>query len=218
MNDTDKLNCLLDMNLTYNDYLIIGGDVAVRWNEKLDHLTERWYKRNVPCKVLFVDGNHENHDLLDTLPITEWNGGNIHIINEQINHLMRGQVFNIDGKTLLTMGGGYSVDKMYRTEGISWWSREMPSKEEYEIADINLKKHDYKVDYILTHDCPEIFLNEVITNSWKANPNELNMYLNEVYKAVTFKKWYFGHHHNDMFTNDFKCRCLYQDVIQIKGV
>ena len=71
---------------------------------------------------------------------------------------MRGQVFEIDGKTFFTMGGAESTDKMYRKEGKSWWAREMPSTEEYEEAVANLEKHSGKVDCILTHCAPEMTL------------------------------------------------------------
>lgn len=53
--------------------------------------------------TLFVDGNHENHALLDTFPVEEWHGGKIHRIKPSVIHLMRGQVFEIDGKNIFTM-------------------------------------------------------------------------------------------------------------------
>jgi hypothetical protein len=55
--------------------------------------------------VLFVDGTHENFDLLNAMAKESWNGGKVHIVSENILHLMRGQVFNINGKLFFTFGG-----------------------------------------------------------------------------------------------------------------
>ena len=67
---------------------------------------------------------------------------------------MRGQVFDIDGTTFFTFGGAYSIDKMYRTEGISWFPEELPNYEEYEEGWHNLESCGFKVDYILSHSGP----------------------------------------------------------------
>ena len=48
--------------------------------------------------------------MLSAYPITEWNGGKVHKIADNIIHLMRGQVFDIDGIRFFTMGGASSHD------------------------------------------------------------------------------------------------------------
>ena len=45
---------------------------------------------------------------------------------------MRGEVFKINDKVFFVMGGGYSIDKVIRIPGKSWWEEEMPAKEEYD--------------------------------------------------------------------------------------
>ena len=50
---------------------------------------------DLPVTVLFVDGNHENFDLLNAYPVEMWKGGKVHNIKPDIIHLMRGQVFEI---------------------------------------------------------------------------------------------------------------------------
>lgn len=67
---------------------------------------------------------------------------------------MRGEVYCIEGNTIFVMGGGYSIDKYRRTEGVSWWPQEMPSEEEYHNAIMNLEKVGNHVDYIITHTAP----------------------------------------------------------------
>jgi len=40
---------------------------------------------------------------------------------------MRGEVFQIEGKTFAVMGGADLIDKAMRREGKSWWKDEMES-------------------------------------------------------------------------------------------
>ena len=101
--------------------------------------------------ILFVDGTHENFDLLEQYPIEEWNGGKVRKIRDNVLYLMRGQVFTIDGKTIFTFGGGESPEKQMRIEAGCWWEREMPNIDEMNEGVQNLYQHDLQVDCIITH-------------------------------------------------------------------
>lgn len=67
---------------------------------------------------------------------------------------MRGEVYTINDKRLFAFGGGYSLDREYRKEGISWWPEENIQEEDRENADRNLDKFNHKVDYCITHTAP----------------------------------------------------------------
>ncbi|MDR0906007.1 MAG: metallophosphoesterase [Oscillospiraceae bacterium] len=96
--------------LTEDDYLIVLGDFGVCWdNNGEDNKVRNFWNRH-KCKVLFIDGNHENFDLLNAYHVSEWHGGKVHSLGKKITHLMRGQVFEIEGKTFFTMGGAASHD------------------------------------------------------------------------------------------------------------
>ena len=97
--------------------------------------------RKLPATVLFIDGNHENFADLNSYAVEQWHGGKVHIIEDDIIHLMRGQVFDIKGKLFFTFGGAYSIEKMNRSEGIDWFPEEMPSREEYQEGMGNLYKY-----------------------------------------------------------------------------
>lgn len=88
-------------NLTRDDYLIICGDFGLVWNNGNSEMYWRDWLNNKPWTTLFVDGNHENFPLLNRYPITKQWGGKVHQIEDNIYHLMRGQVFEINGKTFL---------------------------------------------------------------------------------------------------------------------
>ena len=86
-------------NLTKDDYVIIAGDFGGIWGlDKTDRYIIKTYEKR-SFTTLFVDGNHENHDALDQYPVEIWNGGKIHRISDTVIHLMRGQVFEIGGKS-----------------------------------------------------------------------------------------------------------------------
>ena len=202
-------------NLTKDDYVIITGDFGGVWDQdKTDkYIIKTYEKRNFT--TLFVDGNHENHDALDGFPVEEWHGGKIHRISNTVIHLMRGQVYEIGGKTFFTMGGAQSTDKIYRKEGISWWARELPSDEEYSEAISNLEKHDFKVNFIVTHCAPEDYAYYYTDLDISRKINKMTTFLSGLITEhdISFDGWYFGHYHEDIDFDNF--HCLYQRVVEI---
>lgn len=206
--------------LTKNDYLIICGDVALRWYDTQldgslhpqDKYLIKWYEQK-PFTTLFIDGNHENHSALNKYPVTEWCGGKVHQISDSVYHLMRGQVFNIDSKTFFTMGGATSIDKYHRKENISWWATEMPSKEELEEGVQNLEKYNFNVDYIITHCCGTSLIPMLCLGGDSDPLTNYFDYLEFDFK-LKFKHWYFGHYHRDRKLDD-KHTCIYNRVEKI---
>lgn len=208
--------CDNHLELTKNDYVIIAGDFGGVWaKETLDRDLKPF--SDLPVTVLFVDGNHENFDLINAYPIEIWNGGKVHKIKPDIIHLMRGQVFEIEGKTIFTFGGATSVDREWRTEGESWWSQELPSYEELDEGVANLKRYGNKVDYIITHSCSErAFAYPAIRNNAtiKYRCPEVQM-LSYIEDIASFKHWFFGHFHIDEQLSD-KYTALFHKVVEIK--
>ena len=153
--------------------------------------------------VLFVDGNHENFTRLEQYPVERWQGGCVHRLCPNLIHLMRGEVYRIGGSTLFAFGGGYSLDRCLRQEGVSWWPQEMPSEEEYANAEQNLGAADWQVDYIITHTLPSesaAYLASMHRRTIKsAVPEEwpLNAFLDGIQNRTDYKHWYCGHFHAD---------------------
>jgi predicted phosphodiesterase len=204
-------------HLTKKDYLIICGDFGLIWNNSNQELYWRKWLENKNFTTLFCDGNHENHVLLNKYPIEQWNGGKIHRISNSIIHLMRGQVFIIDGLKFFVMGGAVSVDKEFRIEHISWWKEELPNFVEMNEGLYNLKKHNNKVDYIISHTCSSNTL-KVISKLWRFTPkpeDTLNQYFDVIEQEIEYKMWYFGHFHEDMMVMDNQT-LLYNKIRKIK--
>lgn len=213
-------------SLTKDDFLIVCGDFGLLWNWKEGPLTVQedncwtaeemyWYKwlNDKPFTTLWVDGNHENYDRLKKYPVTEWHGGKVQKISDSILHLMRGQVYDINGKTYFTMGGAESHERgpatgtEKRDAHRIWWKEEIPLKKEWAEAERNLKKHNNIVDYIITHEAP----GNVLMNLNKG----VNGVANELWRirdTVEFDRWYCGHHHIDAYMG--KVRILYYDIAE----
>lgn len=211
--DLDKLkpeNFPVGQTLTKEDIVIILGDVGLTWN-KSDKVKSvlKWFN-DQPWTTLFIDGNHENFDILDNYPVSKWNGGNVHKLANSVYHLMRGQVFTINNQTFFTMGGGESVDKIHRTEFISWWSQETPNNTEINTAYENLEKHDNIVDFVLTHVCPASVVEKL-----SFPPSTTEIMLEELMSEVTYKQWFCGHMHIDQLFMYGKLRVLYDDIVEI---
>ena len=92
--------------LNRNDYLIICGDFGGVWGgeEKDADVLDMHESRNYT--TLFVAGNHENYDALNSYPVEMWNGGKIHRIRPHVIHLMNGQVYEIDGSRFFVIPEG----------------------------------------------------------------------------------------------------------------
>lgn len=199
--------------LTKNDYLVVCGDMGIVWDGgKSDQWWQKWFE-DKPFTTLFVDGNHENHPMLAQYPVEEWKGGKVHRVQPHVLHLIRGQVFNIDGTTLFAMGGASSHDKEYRVEGISWWPEELPSDAEYEEAIENLEANDWQVDLVVSH-CTANSVQEQLAY-WYEHDELTNFFEIVVREKLDYRHWYFGHYHQDKDVDDTHT-CLYQRVEQIR--
>lgn len=199
---------------TEDDYLIICGDVGVCGFSGSDEAATREVFRNLPVTTLFIDGNHENFEHLNSYPVDVWCGGKVHFIERNIIHLIRGQVFDINETRFFTFGGAHSIDKMYRTPGVSWFPEEMPTYAEYEEGWYNLEKVGFQVDYILTHSGPREVVAAMGYGEMSDDEVALRQYLQRVADNTDFTAWYFGHFHEDTEIEDM-FYCLYDELIII---
>ncbi len=197
---------------TEDDYLIICGDVGVCGFDPDIEKEARKILRSLPVTVLFVDGNHEHHPRLNDLPVDEWMGGKVHFVEPEIIHLMRGQVYDINGTKIFTFGGAYSIDKFARIEGISWFPEEIPTREEYEEGLDNLEKCDYQVDYIITHTAPYEVAAFLGYGDKTNSETTLRRYFQRIADEAEFKKWFFGHFHEDEVIEDVFV-AMYNEIV-----
>lgn len=204
--DIDKLNRFIGRkDLSKKDYLIICGDTGICGFSKKIESETREFLRKLPMTTLFIDGNHESFDVLGSLPVENWHGGKVHIIEPGIIHLMRGQIYEIEDKRFFTFGGAFSTDRQYRIKGETWFEEELPCEEEYAQALENLQKHEYKVDYMITHTAPYDIVRNLGYDTHEAALKQ-EKFLKQIADSASFRGWYFGHFHEDVDMGRFHCR------------
>ena len=187
--DIDRLKRL---RLKKTDFLIICGDFGFIWNgdKKEKQLLKKIGRRRYP--VLFIDGLHENFGLLSQFPVEEWNGGKTRIISGNLRYLMRGQVFDLNGEKVFTLGGGWSDDDD-DVLGEENRALAVPDLADRDESFQNLEKHGNKVDFVASFEPPSKIAGFL---SLSRNMREhAKTIADEVDKRVEFKRWFFGRYH-----------------------
>lgn len=229
-------------NMTRDDIVIVCGDFGV-WHDTSE---EQWWFKWLEEKsftIVFADGNHENFDRLygDEFEVVDFHGGKAHKIRDNIYHLMRGYVFDFEGKKFFVFGGASSHDiqdgivrreeyaceedyyddikakykrgEMFRIEHLSWWSQELPSEEEYARARQSLEDCNYEVDYVISHCAPQSVASVISRGFYEHD--KLTSFFDEILERLKFHRWYFGHYHDEK-TIWSKFVLLYDYIEQIE--
>ncbi len=176
------------------DVLIICGDFGFIWNRSKQERADLKKLMEKDYTIAFVDGCHENFDLLEDYPLADWNGGKVHKIAHNIVHLMRGQIYDIQGIRIFAFGGGVSQDYEFRHDS-EWWEREQPSHAEIIDGIKNLKEHNFEVDYVITHEPPASLKDCLGVDVFQRI--EVHAFFEDIIKTVKFERWYFGKCHID---------------------
>lgn len=196
------------MNTTYQDALIIAGDNGIRFYgaKKTREENLKTMLSKLPITIFAVRGNHdrpykeggdlvlEHCRLLDECSPLMWHDPKY----PNIWYFQDGCCYTIGGKTFLTIGGAYSVDKYFRLfNHFTWFENEQLSNEEKGFIFDRIKGKHY--DYVITHTCPytwmptDLFMNNVLGEV----DNSTELWLENVKDSITYDKWYFGHFHKD---------------------
>lgn len=211
--------------MTKDDFVIILGDFGLVWSNSQTKQEKYWldWLDSKPFTTLFIDGNHDNHPVLNTaFEEVDFHGGKAHKIRDNVYHLMRGYVFDICDKKIFAFGGASSHDiqdgildpndfvdeedfratynrwnkqnKMFRVRGFSWWDEELPSQEEMQRGIENLAKHNNKVDIVISHCLPQSVVSVLSNGFYKSDI--LTMYFNQLIdNGLEFNSWLAGHYH-----------------------
>lgn len=205
-------------DLGEEDTIICLGDVGLFWrkDKKDADAFIKMYEENFKTQIAFIDGNHDNFDILKTLE----NGC---IVSDHITYLQRGVTFELNGKTFLAIGGADSVDRMFRTKHLSWWEDEQITEEDIKGAISGVKnRFNGHVDYVLSHACPrEIFEYNRVHLITLPDLDQTNIdhtsedRLQELKENISFDHWLFGHYHTDAVMDDTRFECLFHDFKEL---
>lgn len=122
----------------------------------------------------FVGGNHDNYDVISKIP---------HYTGD----------FSLLWNKIVTIRGGFSIDKQWRIEGKDWWRQE-----ELEYAQM-LACTEFvgrlKPVIIASHDCPSCIGKALHPKCEPMEPSRTATFLNSIWEMHQPKIWIFGHHH-----------------------
>ena len=113
------------MRLQPADTLVIPGDVGANYylNKRDLHVKEQL--NACGPTVLCIHGNHECRPAhVPGYGLQDWSGGQVYVQPEYPHVLFAvdGEVYTLEGRDHLVLGGADSVDKYYRLmRGFRWW-------------------------------------------------------------------------------------------------
>ncbi len=164
------------------------GFYSPYWHESVND----WMKVHTGHR--FIRGNHDNPAMCKNMA----------------GYIADGTVEN----DVMYIGGAWSIDHAYRTEGVDWWR-----DEELSIDELNKLVDVYKTvkpRVMITHDCPtqvawDMFL---FRGDGLAGGQQIKTRTAEALQAMWEyhqpEEWYFGHWHitRDTTLHDTKFQCL----------
>lgn len=159
---------------------------------------------------VFNEGNHDNYTWLKEMGA--FDAPDLFSLAPGISYAPRGCVWDWDGITFMSMGGGYSIDEDGRTEGLDWWPDEAIRDEDLASA---FRKG--KVDVLLSHDSPNnptlqqyldehsVLIRQYGWDSYKldAKSRQNRQQMDLVYQSCQARVVIHGHyHHYYRYIND----------------
>ncbi len=184
--------------------VVVAGDFGF-WNSKMlnphnnDNLyAHQYFSFDIP--VYFVDGNHEDHNRLQQLVEKHGNKNPIDV-GSNCWYIPRACTFDITNhsngrkKTIVGLGGAYSIDKLMRIAGVTWFEQE-----QLRLKDIVGLDTTAPIDIVVSHTCPEVILPRVAKTCNIPYNNiterQTERLLDQVFDQISPKHWIFGHWHS----------------------
>jgi len=174
-------------------HIVQVGDFGYGWPQtkpfKISHgyyETDELFERALKMPFFWLDGNHENHDLLEAD-----HGAS----QSNTFYCPRGSVIEFklptrEVRRAMFFGGASSIDKKYRIEGVTWWPQESITYSQTQRA---IESHN-EVDIVFSHERPSAFnyKHNFKEGFGESDKNALEA-IREVFKPPF---WCFGHYHD----------------------
>lgn len=193
--------------------VVVTGDIGVGFN-KLGYYTQL-FKELTPklsgknITLYFIRGNHDNLEYWENKALE----------SERFKFLQDHTIIELSGKTIYPIGGATSIDtdwrrdynaeqEAYGSTRRAWWETE-------DIIKKPVKDLPGRVDIIASHTAPLCF-EPVITRPGEITENIYNrdlenrQYLDQVFRGIRCKYWFYGHFHTSITSSleDVVYRCL----------
>ena len=206
--------------------IIILGDGGV--NYYMDVSTKRTKKmlQNSGYTYYFVRGNHEERpENIESMKLVYDSETYNYVYCEpefpNLKYFKDGEVYLIDGRWTLVIGGAYSVDKWYRLQRgypYLWFKDEQLTQEEMSAIMTSRKNRHY--DLVLTHTCPyswqpfDLFLSGIDQSTVD---NSMERWMEEFKGSITWGMWLFGHFHDDRVVEN-NVKMLYEKIVHLNDI
>ena len=212
--DYSRFNDKKIKKLKKGDFLIVCGDFGFVWDGSPK---EKRILKKIGRKrfyTLFVEGCHENYDLLEQYPEENFCGGRVSVISGRLMRMKRGNMFKLQGHRFFAFGGGQTKEIDIRRESRTWWEAELPTPEEVKAGILTLKDYGNEADYIVTHE-PPASMKEFLGFEVR-QISHMHTFFDAVKNDCKFKMWFFGKAHINKVIPP-KYRCLFDEVVQIQS-
>lgn len=152
------------------------GDMGIGFKNRFGGFTENPpYDHMVRANARFIRGNHDNPGVCRNN--TQWLADGL-----------------IEGD-MMFIGGAFSIDKDWRTNGIDWWDDEQLSYSEF--FELMKVYEDAKPKIMVTHDCPYNII-PYIHGSHHYDNSATQQCLQNMFELHQPDVWIHGHHHISM--------------------
>lgn len=170
-----KIRVIGDIHADYNFYQSVIKDCenSIQVGDFGIGFKKDDFKRSENHK--FLRGNHDNP----------------HLCKEHKLCIPDGTMHN----GIFCVGGGWSIDRAWRTEGIDWWP-----EEELSITECNEVINRYeeeKPEIVISHEGPYEMIFRMFHDHKMLPPSRTSEMLEAMFKIHQPKEWYFGHWHLD---------------------
>lgn len=193
---------LYGLKFNKDDILIVLGDTGINYYLNDEDIRYKEYLNSLGIKLFCIRGNHEERpENINTYKEVDMFGGMVFIEDNYPNIVFAkdGELYSIEGRSVLVIGGAYSIDKEYRLlYGHKWFCDEQLSKDE--MNNILDRYRGMHIDIILSHTCPYKYEpREVFMKGFDQSKVDKSMeyFLDKIEESIYYDKWYCGHYHTE---------------------
>lgn len=190
-----------DLNESFDMYIL--GDIGFGFSQCLDDvLFERCehYVNSLGCSFYFIRGNHDDPSY--------WKEKNLN--QKGITFLKDNTIVTINNKKYLAVGGGVSIDYLYRAVNKDYWENEDM---------VILDEYPKDIHGILSHTGPvPPTINKLIFKDDKFLNDKINREydsINKLMELIKPSEWYYAHYHTHSVFNINNCKCHVLDIEEV---
>lgn len=212
-------NFCIRTETTREDTLVILGDAGINFSGGWRDMRKKEFLSALPITLLCIHGNHERRpQTIRSYKELLWNGGVVYCEEAfpTILFAKDGEIYDLDGRQAIAIGGAYSIDKALRIPGQSWWADEQPSAEVKARVEKKLNMLGWKVDIVLSHTVPlkyepvEVFLPGIDQSRVDKTTEE---WLGRIEARLDYGAWYAGHYHTSKHID--KMHLMFEDYDEL---